>query len=254
MNMIKKQSLLGRLKRVVNKVRFLLSSAVLSRTWQIASAIRRASTLPRQHRHLSFNDRQPSGLIQICNSDDDQGVTISSSPEDNRLIRTISYPSDDDDINKRAEDFINNFRRQLQMERQISLQLRYCRTNSFQLSPWNSWDLCIFIWFSFWFFLGKDLMNLFSSNWGWRDDCLICLFFILACLWIYHIQIFVKYVSRSILFSSKNDRRFFFSFLFVCSLFFLIVIRSFNAKVILGIQIMHVSTRVITLLSFSVAS
>ncbi|XP_028775362.1 uncharacterized protein LOC114732233 [Neltuma alba] len=128
----KNHSLLSRLRRVVNKVRFLLSSAVLSRTWQIASFIRRASSLPR--RHLSFTDRSPSGLM-ICNSDEVTNTSPESLGSSNRLIRTTSYPSDDDDIDKRAEIFINNFRRQLQLERQISLQLRYCRTNSFELSP-----------------------------------------------------------------------------------------------------------------------
>ncbi|XP_054807708.1 uncharacterized protein LOC129309948 [Prosopis cineraria] len=130
----KNKSLLSRLRMVVNKVRLLLSSAVLSRTWQIASVIRRASSLPHK-RHLSFSDRSPSGLV-ICNSVIDE---VNTSPDQgsassNRLIRTASCSSDDD-IDKRAEIFINNFRRQLQMERQISLQLRYCRTNSFEPSP-----------------------------------------------------------------------------------------------------------------------
>ncbi|KAK4265465.1 hypothetical protein QN277_026516 [Acacia crassicarpa] len=139
MNKNNQPSFLSRLRRVVNKVRFLLSSAVLSRTWQIASVIRRASSLPGRQRHLNFTDRQPSGLM-ICNSDDDPVTTTTSpqasgSPNNNRLVRTTSYPSEEDDIDKRAEIFINKFRRQLQMERQISLELRYCRTNSFQLSP-----------------------------------------------------------------------------------------------------------------------
>ncbi|KAI3412921.1 uncharacterized protein J3R85_016745 [Psidium guajava] len=45
-----------------------------------------------------------------------------------------AYENDreEDDINGRAEDFIVNFRRQLQMERQVSLELHYSRKNSFR--------------------------------------------------------------------------------------------------------------------------
>ncbi|CAD6265316.1 unnamed protein product [Miscanthus lutarioriparius] len=41
----------------------------------------------------------------------------------------------DDDIDQRAELFIANFYRQLRMERQVSLQLRYVRGNSWDRSP-----------------------------------------------------------------------------------------------------------------------
>lgn len=175
----KNKSLLSRLRMAVKKVRLLLSSAVLSRTWQIASVIRRASSLPHK-RHLSFSDRSPSGLV-ICNSVIDE---VNTSPDQgsassNRLIRTASCSSDDD-IDKRAEIFINNFRRQLQMERQISLQLRYCGTNSFEPSPWlNSFsvnwtvfkingEFVSILVFSFWVFQGRTQFVLIQS--AWRDD------------------------------------------------------------------------------------
>ncbi|MED6196660.1 hypothetical protein PIB30_049528 [Stylosanthes scabra] len=120
------QSLLSRLKRAVQKVRFLLSSTIISRTWHAVSLIRASSLSKGQ---LSFNDRPG---LKICSSSDNE--TDSSEGSGRGLQRTISYPSgDEDDINKRAEMFIANFRKQLRMERQISLQLRYQREHSFEL-------------------------------------------------------------------------------------------------------------------------
>ncbi|KAF7806620.1 cotton fiber protein [Senna tora] len=127
-NKKKKLTLLSRLRTAVQRVRLLLSSTVLSRSWRIASVIRRAS-LPK--RRFSFNDDRTAGLM-LCS--DETGSDGSGSGSFRGLQRTMSFPnSDDDDIDKRAERFIANFRRQLQMERQISLQLRYYRRgNSFQ--------------------------------------------------------------------------------------------------------------------------
>lgn len=74
------------------------------------------------NRRLSFNDRP--GL---------RGVTEDSESEHESgrgLRRTISYPSEDD-IDKRADAFIANFYKQLQYERQVSLELKYYRGNSF---------------------------------------------------------------------------------------------------------------------------
>ncbi|KAA0052985.1 hypothetical protein E5676_scaffold139G00970 [Cucumis melo var. makuwa] len=50
------------------------------------------------------------------------------------------YGGYEEDVDQRAEIFIENFRRQLRLERQISLQLRYYRVNSYeteyeQISP-----------------------------------------------------------------------------------------------------------------------
>ncbi|KAJ1433493.1 hypothetical protein SESBI_06028 [Sesbania bispinosa] len=122
-----KKSLLSRLRTAVNKVRLLLSSTILSHTWQAATMFRRASL---SQRHLSFNDRP--GLM-LCADETGSEGSVSPSPGPG-LQRTISYPSSDDDINKRADMFIANFRRQLRMERQISLQLRYHREPSFELT------------------------------------------------------------------------------------------------------------------------
>lgn len=125
-------SLLSRLKMAVNKVKFLMNFNVNS--WRVASMIGRSS-LPK--RVLSFNDRPG---LRACTEDtddddsdrDDDQVSRSNSSKGLPLQRTISFPSDQEyDIDQRAEMFISNFRQQLQMERQVSLELRYCRGDSF---------------------------------------------------------------------------------------------------------------------------
>lgn len=113
------KSLLHRLRTAVQKVKLLISSTILNQTWNAAKLLRGTSSLNK--RQLSFNDRP--GLM-ICSSDDtDSEDSLSPSPP-RCLQRTMSIPSDDD-IDKRSEIFIANFRRQLLLERQISLQLRY---------------------------------------------------------------------------------------------------------------------------------
>lgn len=125
-----KWSLLSRLRNAVKKLSFLLHLNV--NRWRIASMIGR--TASGNHRLKSFNDRP--GLTAACA--DDETSSEDSGSSRGHLQRTISYSSDQDDIDQRAEMFIANFRRQLQMERQISLELRYCRGNSFDLkSPWS---------------------------------------------------------------------------------------------------------------------
>ncbi|XP_030458848.2 uncharacterized protein LOC115679401 [Syzygium oleosum] len=119
---------LSRLKRAVKKARLLLSFDV--RRWRLALVIGAASGKSWQRRRLSFDDWP--GLMGCM---DDGGRAGSESSGSRREIwRTMSYPSspsEEDDIDKRADVFISNFHRQLQMERQISLELRYCRANSF---------------------------------------------------------------------------------------------------------------------------
>lgn len=156
----KKSSLLSRLRVAVQKVKLLLNATVLSHAWHAATILRGVSLSKRQ---ISFNDRP--GLMMCTASDETDSEDLVSPAHS--LQRTISCPSDDD-IDKRAEMFINNFRRQLKMERQISLQLRYCRENSLELvSPWIivqfSWNgglLC--------FFSEKDL-HFCRSRWSPRE-------------------------------------------------------------------------------------
>ncbi|KAM3714567.1 hypothetical protein ACJW31_01G343000 [Castanea mollissima] len=124
-----KSSLLTRLKRAVKKVKFLLDFSM--NQWHLASVLRRASSSKR----ISFNDRP--GLREVCDDDtiysDESGG--SSSRSGIQIQRTMSFPSEED-VDKRADMFIANFYRQLQLERQISLELQYCRGNSFKsISP-----------------------------------------------------------------------------------------------------------------------
>lgn len=109
--------LLGRLKRAVKKINFLINFNV--NRWKLASVIGASS-----RRRLSFNDRPG---LRSCVDDS------SSNDGSNRgLQRTISYPLSEDDVDRRADAFIENFYRQLQIERQISLELKYYRGNSFE--------------------------------------------------------------------------------------------------------------------------
>ncbi|KAE8098568.1 hypothetical protein FH972_016621 [Carpinus fangiana] len=120
-----KFSVLTRLRRAVKKVSFLLNFSI--NRWLVASAIGRTSL---KNRHLSFNDRPG---LRACT--DDYDVDSEDSGSSRELQRTLSLPYEDD-IDKRAEMFIANFHRQLVIERQISLELQYCRGNSFKsISP-----------------------------------------------------------------------------------------------------------------------
>lgn len=120
---------LGKLKRAVKKIQFLLNFNILNRL-KLASIIGTSSS----KRRLSFNDNDRPGLracVDESGSDEESGSS-------RRLQRTTSYPSSEDidiDIDKRADAFIANFYKQLQYERQISLQLRYYRAgNTFDSS------------------------------------------------------------------------------------------------------------------------
>lgn len=120
-----------RLRRAVNKVRFLLNFRL--HRW-LSSGVLGGSV---SHRRLSFGDRP--GLF-LCTEDvesNDGPLALGSGPPSRQLSlqRTISSPTysdqECDDINRRADIFIANFYRQLQLERQISLELQYCSGNGF---------------------------------------------------------------------------------------------------------------------------
>ncbi|CAO2206892.1 unnamed protein product [Urochloa humidicola] len=155
----KRSSILGSLREAIKKVRFLLSFSA-TRWMLLTSAGARA---PAARRALSFGDARP-GLLDL----DVEGGGIAS-PASSRTSRSASMgtattrslsrtssaasPSPpqvltrtssgasparspgDPDIDQRAEQFIANFYRQLQMERQVSLQLRYVRGNSWDRTP-----------------------------------------------------------------------------------------------------------------------
>ncbi|KAK1366825.1 hypothetical protein POM88_042386 [Heracleum sosnowskyi] len=138
--------MLDKLRNAVKKVQILLN--INLNIWKLASILGNGSLQTRKT--LSFNDRP--GLRACTDDYDDYNSSISTNGEyrqlsgsfsspspspssshsssSTRIERTASCPSEDD-IDKRAEMFINNFRRRLVMERQASLQLRYLRGNSF---------------------------------------------------------------------------------------------------------------------------
>lgn len=134
MGLLNKWLLINKLRTAVKKISFLLNISV--NRLRIASMIRHSSsTSPRQNRLMFRN--QVLGL-QSCVGDDDSfndsepgsASSFRSSGRSHRLLRTESCPSSEDDIDNRAELFIANFYRQLRMERQVSLDLRYLRENN----------------------------------------------------------------------------------------------------------------------------
>ncbi|CAA0837309.1 Unknown protein [Striga hermonthica] len=110
--------LLGRLKRAVKKIKILLDFNV--NRLKLASIIGSSSSKTR----LSFTSR-PS--LTACVEDFELVHELGSTRS---FHRTISYPSEDD-VDKKADAFIANFYKQLHIERQISLELKYLRGNSF---------------------------------------------------------------------------------------------------------------------------
>ncbi|KAL3623882.1 hypothetical protein CASFOL_032698 [Castilleja foliolosa] len=112
--------LLGKLKRAVKKIKFLINFNI--NKLKLASSFGASSS----KRRLSFNDRPG---LRACMDDPDLNDDSGSSR--GRLERTMSYPSSEDDIDKRAEVFIAIFYKNLRYERQISLEVRYYRGNSF---------------------------------------------------------------------------------------------------------------------------
>ena len=150
----KRSSILGSLREAIRKVRFLLSFSATR--WMLL-----ARAAPRPRRGLSFGPRAP-GLLDVEGSVVSPAASSSSSSS-SRTSRSASLgtattrslsrassaaaPSSpeaaespassggDSDVNRRADLFISNFRRHLEMERQVSLQLRYVRLDSWDRTP-----------------------------------------------------------------------------------------------------------------------
>ncbi|PAN35618.1 hypothetical protein PAHAL_6G222200 [Panicum hallii] len=141
----KRSSILGTLREAIRKVRFLLSSGATR--WMLL-----ARAAPR--RGLSFGSRPP-GLLDVEGSivspaSSSSSRTSRSASLGTATTRSLSLASSaaaaspeaassggspatsggDSDVDRRADLFISNFRRHLEMERQVSLQLRYVRLNS----------------------------------------------------------------------------------------------------------------------------
>ncbi|GLT49285.1 hypothetical protein SLA2020_228520 [Shorea laevis] len=116
----KNRPVLSHLKKVMKKLNSLIR---LTRTkWRVASILRRASF----RRCLCFN-HSPS--LQDCIGVGEGGSDEKRSPV--RVLQRITSFAPDDDIDRRAEVFISNFHHRLLLERQVSLELSYCRTSSF---------------------------------------------------------------------------------------------------------------------------
>lgn len=153
------QSLLGSLREAITKVRFLLSSSA-TRWMLLRSLARGGGSGGAPARRLSF-DARPGLLDTIaasptssCSSRTSRSASLgtattrtlsraSSAASPEALTRASSSSggrspassAGDDDVDQRAELFIANFYRQLRMERQVSLQLRYVRGNSWDRTP-----------------------------------------------------------------------------------------------------------------------
>ncbi|KAG2579140.1 uncharacterized protein LOC120680217 [Panicum virgatum] len=154
----KRSSILGSLREAIRKVRFLLSFSATR--WMLLTSAGVRGAPPR--RGLSFGPRP--GLLDL---DVEGGVvspagssrTSRSASMGTATTRTLSLGSSEvspgaprrtssscsgrspassagnDDIDQHAEQFIANFYQQLQMERQVSLQLRYVRGDSLDRTP-----------------------------------------------------------------------------------------------------------------------
>lgn len=132
------QALFTRLRRAIQKVQFLLSFN--ARRWISSSIL--GSSSPMNRPRLSFKS-QPSGLLDFFTDDDEycdarSAFTLSRTTSTATDVSRMNSPAPDitrstsdasssaDDINQRADDFIANFYKHIQMERQVSLELRYC--------------------------------------------------------------------------------------------------------------------------------
>ena len=154
----KRSSILGALREAIRKVRFLLSFSATR--WMLLTSAGARGAPPR--RGLSFGPRpglldldveggvvSPAGSSRTSRSASmgtattrslSRGSSAASPGAPRRTSSSCSGRSPassarNDDIDQRAEQFIANFYRQLQMERQVSLQLRYVRGDSLDRTP-----------------------------------------------------------------------------------------------------------------------
>ncbi|KAK4729154.1 hypothetical protein R3W88_022142 [Solanum pinnatisectum] len=113
------------MSKATMKITFLLGSKI--HKWKLTSRI-----LSFQRKHpIKLFKKSKSSLYDAIRDIDDQ-FEEQEGPSTHCIQRTksnIARNNDDDekDIDQRAELFIANFRRQLRLERQISLELRYCK-------------------------------------------------------------------------------------------------------------------------------
>ncbi|KAI9191920.1 hypothetical protein LWI28_015461 [Acer negundo] len=120
-----------RFKTAVKKLNFILRFVTESK-WRFSSICGSVAAVS-QRRSWSINDRYIGLQHCIEDRESDESSSVRALQRTTSTNASSSYSSDggDDDIDKRAEIFISNFRRRLLYERQVSLQLRYGRRNSF---------------------------------------------------------------------------------------------------------------------------
>ncbi|CAN4077158.1 unnamed protein product [Withania somnifera] len=123
------------MSKTTMKIAFLLCSKM--HKWKLTSKI---LSFQRKHPIKLFNKSQTKSSLYdaILDIDDDRFAQQEAGPS-TRCIRRIrstigrnnvsyyDHNDNENEIDKRAEAFIANFRRQLRLERQISLELRYCK-------------------------------------------------------------------------------------------------------------------------------
>ncbi|CAH8382941.1 unnamed protein product [Eruca vesicaria subsp. sativa] len=110
-------SLLNRLRQAVSKVKFVLSFKINS-LWGLVPML--GSSSSSSSLRFSFSDRA---------EENERDSTGSSRGALYRAGRRYD-PSSEEDIDNKAEMFIANFYKQLKIERQISLELKYCLGNN----------------------------------------------------------------------------------------------------------------------------
>ncbi|KAK3213164.1 hypothetical protein Dsin_017870 [Dipteronia sinensis] len=120
-----------RFKTAVKKLNFILKYVTESKR-RFSSICGSVASVSRR-RSWSINDRYIGLQHCIEDRESDESSSVRALQRTTSTHASSSYSSDggDDEIDKRAEIFISNFRRQLLYERQVSLQLRYGRRNSF---------------------------------------------------------------------------------------------------------------------------
>lgn len=108
------------MKNAAKKIAFLLSYNM--QKWKLTSKI---LSFRRKHPIKLFKKCKSSSLYDVIRDIDEFEQRDDPSIRCIQRIRSNVDNDDENDIDRRSEVFIANFRRQLRLERQISLELRY---------------------------------------------------------------------------------------------------------------------------------
>lgn len=111
------------ISKAAMKITFLLGSKI--HKWKVTSRIL-------SFRRIKLFKKSKSSLYDAIRDIDDQyeqqeGRSTHCIRRTKSNIARNNDDDDENDVDHRAEMFITNFRRQLRLERQISLELRYCK-------------------------------------------------------------------------------------------------------------------------------